>query len=124
MIIDIEKLTLEDVIVEGMKLWYWLYRNPGRRKINYPGWLIILDVEKDIENECFPCTYCKTDCGVCPLPDKYCKEGGEIGCIFHSWENSLNRLYSNREFAWQMVEGHFEIELPYDIGELRKWMRL
>lgn len=132
MLVDIKNLTLEDVIVEGMKLWYWLYRNPGKYKSDYfsrgesetelfrnsnnTDWLEeVLDIDDELASCCFPCTYSETQdlkcVEGCPLHDGYCS--GESDCIFEEWTNSK----SQSELAWQMVVGHFEIELPYDIND-------
>ena len=50
-----------------MLMWYWISKNPGKPKHEWPMLETIEGVYGDIMHDCFACHLCFKDCSSCPL---------------------------------------------------------
>lgn len=53
-----DRVTVRDCYQKHQELWKWLSENPGKGKIEWPGWMEFEDFDMEIVeeiNECFGC---------------------------------------------------------------------
>ena len=85
-----KKLTKKRSIELCLEMWTWLSKNPGSKKIGWPGMIKANDEYGYIDSECFACEYTRQyiltrqvemSCKKCPLIKLWGKYKGNTPCI-------------------------------------------
>ena len=107
MVIDFENYDAVFNHTAHKALWNWLAENPGKQKIDWPGWVI--NGHEDNINYCYYCFACDYDdeifgdCEACPLqwPDK--PGCGECANLYVRWYKRTASVIEKSKLAQQIA---------------------
>lgn len=85
-------MTLEYATVLSFKLWFWLFKNPGKKKEDSPYWNAI----RGMYAHCSMCEIHNSNCGKCIL-----YHSRACSYAFVKWVKTGKRQYS-AHIAWML----------------------